>query len=73
MLEKLQEMIRTTTGDKELSITEDTVLLSDTGLSSYDLVQLICEVEDEFDVEIPDKQIPKLKTVGDVMNYISEQ
>ena len=73
MLEKLQEMIRTTTGDKALIITENTVLLSDTGLSSYDLVQLICEVEDEFDVEIPDKQIPKLKTVGDVMNYISEQ
>lgn len=73
MLEKLQEMIRTATGDKELSITKDTVLLSDTGLSSYDLVQLVCEVEDEFDVEIPDKQIPKLKTVGDVMNYISEQ
>lgn len=72
MLEKLQEMIRNATGDNTLVITEDTVLLSDTGLSSYDLVQLVCSVEDEFDIEIPDKQIPKFKTVGDVINYITE-
>ena len=72
MLEKLQEMIRNATGDNTLIITEDTVLLSDTGLSSYDLVQLVCSVEDEFDIEIPDKQISKFKTVGDVINYITE-
>ena len=70
MPEKLQEMIRNATGDNTLIITEDTVLLSDTGLSSYDLVQLVCSVEDEFDIEIPDKQISKFKTVGDVINYI---
>lgn len=70
MLEKLQEMIRNSTGDNTLIITENTVLLSDTGLSSYDLVQLVCSVEDEFDVEIPDKQISKFKTVGDVIRYI---
>ncbi len=70
MLEKLQEMIRNATGDNTLVITEDTVLLSDTGLNSYDLVQLVCSVEDEFDIEIPDKQISKFKTVGDVIEFI---
>lgn len=71
MLNTLQEMIRNASGDKEMIITENTVLLSETGLNSYDLVNLACEIEDEFDIEIPDKQISKFKTVGDVIEFIS--
>ncbi len=69
MLEKLKEIIKEHTGS-DIDITEDTVLLTDLGMSSFDLVQLVCAVEDEFDVEIPDKEIKNFKTVGDVIGFI---
>lgn len=69
MLERLKEIIKKHTG-KEYEINENTVLLEDIGLSSFDLVQLACSVEDEFDIEIPDKEIKNLKTVGDVISFI---
>lgn len=72
MLEKLKEIIKEHTGS-DIDITEDTVLLTDLGMSSFDLVQFVCAVEDEFDVEIPDKEIKNFKTVGDVIGFIERQ
>lgn len=72
MLERLQNIISSHTDKKDLELTENTVLLADTGMSSFDLVQMVCEVEDEFDVEIPDKALKMFKTVGDVIRFISD-
>ena len=69
MLEKLKEIIKEHTGS-DIDITENTVLLTDLGMSSFDLVQLVCAVEDEFDIEIPDREIKNFKTVGDVIGFI---
>ena len=73
MLEQLSEIIKSYTGENDIVIDKNTVLLNDIGLSSYDLVQLVCSVEDEFDIEIPDKDIHTLKTVGDVIEFIERQ
>lgn len=73
MLEKLTEMIREYTGNEELSIQEDSSILGDLGLSSFDLVQLVVQVEEEFDTEIPDEMIREFKTVGDVIRFLEEQ
>lgn len=73
MLERLQKIILAHTDKKDLELTENTVLLADTGMSSFDLVQMVCEVEDEFGVEIPDKALKNFKTVGDVIRFIEEQ
>ena len=73
MLEKLTAIIREETGDKNMTVSRDTVLLTDLGLNSLDLVNLVCVVEDEFDVEIPDRVIGSMKTVGDVMDFLSAQ
>ena len=73
MLEKLTEIIRERTGDKTVVIDENTVLLTDLGLSSLDLINLAAAVEDEFDIEIPDRAIKTLKTVGDVISLIDKQ
>lgn len=70
MLEKLRQILVDQTGDDHISINKDTVLISDLGLSSFDLVNLACAVEDEFDIEIPDRAIRQLKTVGDVVDFI---
>ena len=71
MLETLQEIIRSYTDDEEIVISGDMVLLIDLGLNSYELVQLVCEVEERFGVEIPDRAISEFKTVQDVVDYIA--
>lgn len=73
MLEKLTEIIREYTGKEDLVIEEDTSILGDLGLSSFDLVQLVCQVEDEFDVEIPDQMIREFRTAGDVIRFLEKQ
>ena len=73
MLEKLSNLVYDQTGDRSVEITRDTVLLADLGMNSFDLVSLVCVVEDEFGVEIPDRIIGSFKTVGDVLDYLDAQ
>lgn len=73
MIEKLTKIISEHTGNSDITITEDTVLIADLGLNSLDLVNLACIVEDEFDIEIPDRAIKDFKTVGDVVAFIEKQ
>ncbi len=73
MIEKLTEIIKEYTGFDDLVITKDTVLIADLGLSSFDLVQLACIVEDEFDIEIPDRAIKEFKTIGNVIAFIENE
>ena len=70
MIEKLTEIIIKHTGNQSLKIDESSNLIKDLGLTSFDLIQLACAVEDEFDIEIPDRAIKSLKTVGDVIDFI---
>ena len=72
MLEKLKEILIEATGNADIEVTEASVLTKDLGINSYDLVELVCSVEDEFDVEIPDKALRRFVTVGDLIGYIQE-
>ncbi|MBR4934944.1 MAG: acyl carrier protein [Anaerotignum sp.] len=67
MLEKIIEILSQYT---EEEITEESILVNDLGLTSFDLVSLVTEFEDEFDVEIADREIRKLVSVADIMEYI---
>ncbi len=44
----------------------------DLGADSLDVVELIMELEDEFDLEISDEDAEKISTVGDVVTYIEQ-
>lgn len=70
MLDKMTQIIREQTGDEGIVITRDSVLLADLGMNSFDLINMVCVLEDEFDVEIPDLVIGNFKTIGDVMDYL---
>ena len=70
MLEKLQAIIRLYADDEEIVISENMALLTDLGLNSFEFVELVCEIEDKFDIEIPDRAISSLETVQDVIDYI---
>lgn len=73
MLERLQKIFNNITGRSD-TITLNTKLKNKNfEISSYALVQLICAIEDDFDIEIPNSQIKKFKTVKDVINFIENE
>jgi acyl carrier protein len=57
-------------GDEE--ITMDSALIDDLGLSSLDVINVVAAFEDEFDIEVPDRVIPSLRTVKDIVDYLEE-
>ncbi|KAL3230497.1 Acyl carrier protein, mitochondrial [Nakaseomyces bracarensis] len=55
---------------KASSITEQTTFHKDLGLDSLDTVELLVAIEEEFDVEFPDKVADELKSVQETVDYI---
>ncbi|MBR2338215.1 MAG: acyl carrier protein, partial [Clostridia bacterium] len=54
------------------TITPTSSLIDDLHADSLDIVELVMDMEQEFDVEIPDEEIEKMRTVADVVAYIEE-
>lgn len=74
MIDKLIKILNETVDvNSNISITKDTVILRDLGVDSLDMVELVCAVEDEFDIEIADKKIKSIITIGDLIEYIESQ
>ena len=71
MLEKIKSIVADQLGVDEDQVTEDASFIDDLGADSLDTVELIMAFEEEFDVEIPDEDAQKIKTVKDVIDYIS--
>ena len=55
------------------TIEMDHLLRDDLGLNSLDAIELMFKVEEEFDLEIPDTDLQKLKTVGDLVSYLEKR
>ncbi|MCZ2342385.1 MAG: acyl carrier protein, partial [Bacteroidales bacterium] len=51
-------------------INRGTSFMEDIGADSLDIVELVMELEEEFDIQIPDDQAEKIKTVGEAIDYI---
>ena len=47
--------------------------IDDLGADSLDIVELVMTMEEEFELDIPDEDAEKIKTVGDVVKYISSK
>ena len=45
----------------------------DIDADSLDVVELVMALEEEFNLEIADEEVEKIKTVGDIVNYIEKQ
>lgn len=70
VFEKVREILCEQLDIPENEVTVDTNIVSDLGLDSIDVVDFIMSLEEEFDKEIPDEDIEKIKTIGDVVSYI---
>ena len=73
MLDKIKSIVVDQLGVDEDQVTEDASFVDDLGADSLDTVELIMAFEEEFDIEIPDEDAQKIKTVTDVIEYIESK
>ncbi|MEZ6142633.1 MAG: acyl carrier protein [Zavarzinella sp.] len=52
-------------------IKRETNFIEDIGADSLDIVELVMELEEEFNIQIPDEEAEKIKTVGEAIDYIA--
>ncbi len=71
-IEQLKKIFEDYTGEPVPEFNEDTVFTTDMVMNSLEIFGLICEVEDCFDFEIPDRDLLNFVTVGDLVSYIDE-
>ncbi len=71
--EKVKDIIVEELGVEREKLTSEASFMEDLGADSLDTVELIMAFEKEFDIDIPDEDAEKLRTVGDAMNYLHEK
>jgi acyl carrier protein len=70
MLARISQLIAENTGIDPAEIKPETHILRDLEINSIDIVNLVCIFEEEFGIEIPDRQIKDFVTVQDFADYI---
>ncbi|NLM75174.1 MAG: acyl carrier protein [Clostridiaceae bacterium] len=70
VFEKVKDIIVEQLGVEESEVTLEASFIDDLGADSLDIVELIMALEEEFDLEIPDKEAEKITTVGEAVEYI---
>ena len=70
MLEKMKEIICNYVDVSPEEITEESKFIADLGFNSYDFMSFLGEVEDEFDIEVDEREAVKIITVGQAVEYI---
>ncbi len=73
MLDKIREIVVEQLGVDAEQVVPEANFVDDLGADSLDTVELIMAFEEEFDVEIPDTDAEKIKTVQDVIDYIESK
>ena len=71
-IDRIKKIIIDQLGIEAGKISIDSSFIDDLGADSLDIVELIMAFEEEFDIEIPDEDAEKIKTVGDAVNYLSK-
>lgn len=54
------------------ALDEDTDLVEDLNCTSMDALELIVAIESATDIRIPDEAVDHIRTIGDIVNYLSE-
>lgn len=53
------------------TITEESRFIEDLGFNSYDFMSMVGEIEDQFDIEVEEREVVNVKTVKDAVAYIT--
>ncbi len=70
VLEKIREIVVEELGVNADKVTENARFIEDLGADSIGVMELVMKMEDAFDIQIPDQDIEKIRTVGDAIDYI---
>ncbi len=70
---KIKQIIAEKLGVSEEKVTPTASFVDDLGADSLDQVELIMAFEDAFDIDIPDEDAEKMKTVKDAMDYLESK
>lgn len=73
MFEKVKEVIAQELMVDEENITMESTIREDLGADSLAVVDLVMALEDEFNVEIPDEDLEGIKTVKDIVDYLTDK
>ena len=71
--ERVRKIIGDKLGVEAVQVTNEANFINDLGADSLDTVELIMELEKEFNVSIPDEQAEKITTVGDAITYLEKE
>jgi acyl carrier protein len=71
--DKVKNIIVEELGVERDKLTEGASFMEDLGADSLDTVELVMAFEKEFDIDIPDEDAEKLRTVGDALKYLHDK
>ena len=71
--EKVKDIIEKELGVEREKLTNEASFIEDLGADSLYIVELVMEFEKEFNIDIPDEDAEKLRTVGDATNYLNQK
>jgi acyl carrier protein len=70
---QIKEAIVEKLGVEESKVTANASFINDLGADSLDTVELIMELENRFNIQIPDEDQEKIQTVGDAVSYVKSK
>ncbi len=70
--ERVKEIIANELGVEKGKVTDEASFVEDLGADSLDTVELVMAFEEEFGIEIPDEDAEGMQSVGDAIEYLSE-
>ncbi|MDD4168844.1 MAG: acyl carrier protein [Desulfotomaculaceae bacterium] len=71
--DKVKSIIVDQLGVEEEEVQMEASFVDNLGADSLDIVELVMALEEEFDLEIPDEDAEKIRTVGEAVRYIQER
>ncbi len=71
--EKVKEIIVDQLGVEAAKVTTAARFVEDLGADSLDTVELVMAFEEEFDIEVPDEDAEKIRTVTDATEYVKKK
>ena len=71
--ERVKKIVVEHLGVEPEKVVDNASFIDDLGADSLDIVELVMEFEKEFNIDIPDEDAEKLRTVGDAIGYLNQK
>ncbi|MCL0067799.1 acyl carrier protein [Peptococcaceae bacterium] len=73
IFERMQRIIVEQLDIEKDQVTLNSSFVDDLGADSLDIVELVMAMEEEFDMQIPDEEAERIRTVGDVVKFVQQK